>query len=457
MASALTGNKIKDSYQSLLKMGTNGSLDPTTLITISDGLGNDTPLQLAGDKLATNYLGNDVGLKLDFTNNLYQFGDNSGTTGKFSILELSSDPAEPNAAIVLNGNILRLYGNYGNVGLGYNAGMNNNDAVNYNYKFNSDWQIKNDDINNYPFFHNTLLNTFGNLTTTNKAMKYNFFANIQDPGFNIASDISLGDNEILSNAFVFGLNNYIGSNVLDTYIEDTNSTFPPTNVVVLNGSALEYNKRTNNVFSVNASEVITPDDTSGLVVLGGDYFYKDIQTYIPANHSFDAGFIPYGVTIQGNKALVKNSFTRIVSNSFEDNTTVNGKVQIEEKQLYRTIVDGTGFQSLLDDLAENRIYLQSNATYFVEIKIVSVSMAGIAVSSYGNWVRYLGATICVNSTGTLTLNEKDIYLGGEYANSSYSIDISNNNYFIINIQPNNASGDGAYVKADVKLNCITTN
>ena len=68
MASALTGNKIKDSYQALLKMGTNGSLDPTTLITISDGLGNDTPLQLAGDKLATNYLGDEKGLKLYFVN-----------------------------------------------------------------------------------------------------------------------------------------------------------------------------------------------------------------------------------------------------------------------------------------------------------------------------------------------------------------------------------------------------
>ena len=80
MSSALTGNQIKDSYQALLKMGTNGSLDPTTLITISDGLGNDTPLQLAGDQLATNYLGNPIGLNLDFSNYLYQFGDFSSVS-----------------------------------------------------------------------------------------------------------------------------------------------------------------------------------------------------------------------------------------------------------------------------------------------------------------------------------------------------------------------------------------
>jgi hypothetical protein len=53
MSSALTGNKIKDSYQALLKMGTNGSLDPVTPIVISDGLGNDTPLLLSGTEFKT--------------------------------------------------------------------------------------------------------------------------------------------------------------------------------------------------------------------------------------------------------------------------------------------------------------------------------------------------------------------------------------------------------------------
>lgn len=82
MSSALTGNKIKDSYQALLKIGTNGSLDPTTAIAISDGLGNDTPLQLAANKLLTNYGGNDVGLKLDFGNEEYSFGDFNGVNSQ---------------------------------------------------------------------------------------------------------------------------------------------------------------------------------------------------------------------------------------------------------------------------------------------------------------------------------------------------------------------------------------
>lgn len=80
MSSALTGNKIKDSYQALLKIGTNGSLDPTTPISISDGLGNDTPLQLAADKLLTNYGGDNIGLYLDFGNNVFSFGDFSSIT-----------------------------------------------------------------------------------------------------------------------------------------------------------------------------------------------------------------------------------------------------------------------------------------------------------------------------------------------------------------------------------------
>jgi hypothetical protein len=569
----LTGTEIKNTYQSLLKMGTNGSLDPVTPIAISDGLGNDTPLLLSGIEFKTQvvsaakpygfwadlssnshlaigdyaneyngtylyvsdinkviqannggsikglnldffnnnyrfgeingntaYLNIDInysslfgyeaaslessnkqvivnnglnqliytnndngtysgdrGFKLDFANNVFQFGDNTVTTGKFSILELSSDPAEPNAAIVLNENNLRLYGNYGNVGLGSNAGMNNNDAVNYNYKFNSDWKILNNDKNKEPFYYNTLLNTFGNLTTTNKAMKYNFFANIQDPSFNIPPFISLADNRILTNSFIFGLNNYINSNSLGICSEDSNSTFPPTNVVILNGSALEYSDKTNNVFSVNASLVSTPTDTSGLIVLGGDYFDANNQTYISANHSFDTNGIPYGIAIQGNKALVKNTFTRVVSNSFENGSTFHGKVQIEEKQVYKSIDDGTAFQSLLDSRGDNRIWLQSKASYFIELKIVSVSSSTVQASSSGNWVKYIGGLICVDASGVLTINEKEIVEYGQFSNMDYNIDISNNNYFIINIKPDTLSGDPCYVKADVKISCVTKN
>jgi hypothetical protein len=75
MSSALTGNKIKDSYQAVLKIGTNGSLDPTTPITISDGLGNDTPLQVSGNRFNTQYLASNIGLDLNFSGNAYTIGD----------------------------------------------------------------------------------------------------------------------------------------------------------------------------------------------------------------------------------------------------------------------------------------------------------------------------------------------------------------------------------------------
>lgn len=92
MSSALTGNKIKDSYQALLKIGTNGSLDPTTPITISDGLGNDTPLQLSADKLLTYYSGSNIGLNLDFTNNAYQLGEI--TTNSQFIIDANNNYAQ---------------------------------------------------------------------------------------------------------------------------------------------------------------------------------------------------------------------------------------------------------------------------------------------------------------------------------------------------------------------------
>ena len=131
MSSALTGNKIKDSYQALLKMGTNGSLDPVTPIVISDGLGNDTPLLLSGTEFKTQVVsaaklygfwadlssnshvavgdyagqyngtflyvsdfnnviqangGNVVnGLNLDFNTNVYQFGDFHNVTGFLNV------------------------------------------------------------------------------------------------------------------------------------------------------------------------------------------------------------------------------------------------------------------------------------------------------------------------------------------------------------------------------------
>lgn len=49
----LTGTQVKNTYQSLLKFSSNGSLDPYFSTVVSDGLGNDTPLMLSGAEFAT--------------------------------------------------------------------------------------------------------------------------------------------------------------------------------------------------------------------------------------------------------------------------------------------------------------------------------------------------------------------------------------------------------------------
>ena len=246
MASALTGNKIKDSYQALLKMGTNGSLDPATLITISDGLGNDTPLQLAGDKLATNYLGDEKGLKLDFVNNQYQFGDYNGINfyGQLIITNGASELAS-------NDNNLGLFGPSLNTVLGYFPGSINTNSPgenSNNYVFGSDWLIDNSN-GFYPFKYNTVLNCYNsNLETLEKSMKYNLFANIQDPGLTLRANVPLDDN--IANCFIFGLTDFLGNNSLQMWTDKQ----VPTNVIVLNGSALDYKSLSNNIFSVNASK-----------------------------------------------------------------------------------------------------------------------------------------------------------------------------------------------------------
>jgi hypothetical protein len=53
MGTALTGLEIKDTYESLIKVGDNGPLDGT-LQRLSDGLGNDLPLLVSTGSL-TNY------------------------------------------------------------------------------------------------------------------------------------------------------------------------------------------------------------------------------------------------------------------------------------------------------------------------------------------------------------------------------------------------------------------
>ncbi len=69
--STLTGTQIKDTYQSLLKLSSNGSLDPYFSTVISDGLGNNTALMLSGSSIDTQIPATSVpyGLSLQLFNN----------------------------------------------------------------------------------------------------------------------------------------------------------------------------------------------------------------------------------------------------------------------------------------------------------------------------------------------------------------------------------------------------
>jgi hypothetical protein len=73
--SALTGTQIKNTYQSLLKLINNGSLQTSTPIIVSDGLGNATPLQLSETRIMTQYSALNNGLSLDFIGNTFSIGD----------------------------------------------------------------------------------------------------------------------------------------------------------------------------------------------------------------------------------------------------------------------------------------------------------------------------------------------------------------------------------------------
>jgi len=73
--SALTGTQIKNTYQSLLKLINNGSLQTSTPIIVSDGLGNPTPLQLSETRISTQYSALNNGLSLDFIGNTFSIGD----------------------------------------------------------------------------------------------------------------------------------------------------------------------------------------------------------------------------------------------------------------------------------------------------------------------------------------------------------------------------------------------
>jgi hypothetical protein len=580
MSSALTGNKIKDSYQALLKMGTNGSLDPITPIVISDGLGNDTPILLSrtefktqvvstakfygfwadlssnshvavGDyagqyngtqlyvndyaRLIQTYGGANKGFKLDFANNLYLFGDynnavngvrldidvsnqniltkgNNGilkgislefsinnyrfgdydyadngtfigvddnnqqiTTynngggkgfsldfannqyrfGDFNGLAIGGDLIIIDGASELKSvdNYLGLYGPSLNTWLGYYPGsirLNNFSANSNNYVFGSDWQMENDDDVKYPFKYNTVLNCYNNnLDTSDIAMFYNLIANVQDPGFYVNHDINYLDSRSISNCFIFGLTDTIGSSTLNIRSQN----FNPTNVVILNGSDLYYGKNTSNVFSVNASSVsFDNENISGINILGGDFNWKD--SIYPANHRV-LGFDRYGINIQGRKALAQNSFTKVTSEWFRQYDTSQGQVQIEEKLLFQYYPDGSVYIPLFDTFENSNINLQPGSTYRVNAKILSTTGDG-DFNIDGNSSIDATWIVCLDNSGTITVSD---YCEGcsfnPHSATQYYLTDSSATTIQLYVKPEAFHNTECWVQAYVTLQCIT--
>ena len=496
MSSALTGNQIKDSYQALLKMGTNGSLDPITPIAISDGLGNDTPLLLSGIEFKTQvvsasknyglsldlssnshiYLGDysiqyngtslyvsdynqliqtyglgaqSIGLKLDFLNGNYLFGDFNSIYGYSTYLQVA--PVLKYLTLISSDNFLELDGNYNNVWLGNYVGQYNqgNAAVTGNYMFGTDWFIDNNDAINYLFQGNTILNCYNNnLDTETKYMMDNFFINISDPDFDITSNPSF-DNKI-SNCLIFGLTNFKSSNFLNIYSEKQTNT----NVVILNGTGIEFIGRTDTYFSVNASEIlIEQPDNSGINIIGGDFTKGgDLKT---ANHRFTKED-SYAINVQGRRAKPINSFSYVTAEYFPAGNTSQGQVQVEEKHLYSYYGDGSVTQFLKDWDNDERLWLQNNSTYRVTATIVSTTGSGDK-NETGNSTVEQTWMVCVDSNGNIDFTD---YCSGCEFNIGHSLSCELTsqtlNSISIAVVPDGTNGNACHVKGVIKLNCITT-
>ena len=440
----LTGTQIKNTYQSLLKINTNGSLDPSTAVTISDGLGNATPLQLSGNKLKTTNSGTERGMDLNFDTSNYRFGDYNGYA-TYTYIDITSVGTGPSITLYSSGTSLVLDGVQGNVLTSFMGSYNLNAGFNKNVITNCDWTIL-ATTPNYPFIKNTIINSNGAPTITSAAFLNNCFLN--NEVYPITSTPNYSSGESISNCLLFGLNNNVGVNSLNIYGQSS-----PTNVVILNGSNLFYVQKASNVFSVNASSVILDANASGINIIGGDYYDSTTSTYVTANHEF-SGFNLYGVTVQGNKARVVNKFSRVVANSFEYNTTALGQVQIEDIQLYYHFLDGSINSPLLNPQGESRVKLLSNSSYFFELKIVSVSNS--VTSSNGNYVEYIGGLICVDNLGNVTIDQNVIKQYGQHTSGNYSITSSVVNTVEFIVEPDSATGVECWVKADLKLNCVTS-
>ena len=389
--------------------------------------------------------GNDIGLKLDFANNYYEFGDSSSITGKVAFLALSSDPNESSAVIGISGNALNIR-EYGNI-FGGEAGMGFSDAIYENFGFTFDWKIDNNDISSFPFYKNTIINTFGGVETTEKAMNNNFFAN--NSQLSLFGTIDFLNNAVLSNCFVFGLTEMVDLNNLN--ILSRHAGTYNTNVVIFNGSGLKIAKGGNHIFSVNASGLDFQDDASGITVLGGDVYNESNGIYVTAQHSLSSN--KCGINFTGHHAKGTNNLSNVFGYYNVAFGTAVGQVQIEQKQLFANCPDGSSSYYLVDTFEDPKIYVENNTTYLLDLKIVSTNGNG-NIGSSGNWTYYVQFMICVDGSGNLSKTNQVINsLNFNPSNQEYKL-FTNVNEFYIEVKPDVANSVHCWVRAEIVLHKI---
>lgn len=450
MSSALTGNKIKDSYQALLKIGTNGSLDPTTPITISDGLGNDTPLQLASDKLLTNYSGNNIGLNLDFANSIFQFGDYTGSVNPTylhidvnnSIAKLQTIDRE--LKLMLNQNIAlgEFDGNYtiDNV----NGAVFNNTIIG-----NFNWGLTNSNPGAYPLFNNCFINDASGENTQSICLLDSIFIN-NDSVFDGGLNVDLNNNNQISSCFVFGSTRFFGDNLFKFFSPDANEL--RTNVIIFNTSNTDIGYESNNLFILNASGVYMKDQASCINIFGGDFFDYNGNTIVQAGHRLTSGKTT-SVNIYGQKALAKNNFSNVFGYYNESYGTAVGQVQIEQKQLFADCPDGSGWYDLVDTLENRQIFVENNTTYLIDAKFVSTNGDGNKTSS-GNWTLYKQYMICVDGSGNLSRASTNI--NGFFFNPPNQdvVDNPGTNEISFQVRPDTVNSVHCWVRAEIVLHKI---
>lgn len=447
MSSALTGNKIKDSYQAVLKIGTNGSLDPTNPITISDGLGNDTPLQLSGDKIVTT----GAGLQMDFTSNLFSFGD---YTGSVNPTYLHVDVNQSFAKVQTFNRELKVMLNQ-NIALGepdshYTIDNVNGAVFNNTIIGNFNWSLTNSSPGNYPLANNCFINDTSGEDTQSINLVDSIFIN-NDSLFENGLNVDHAIKQEISNCFVFGATSFFGNNKFSFYSVDY--TIFRTNVIIFNTSSTDIGTESNNLFILNASGVFIENQCSCINIFGGDFYDNGNATLVQAEHSLPIAKTT-SVNIYGQKALAINNFSNVFGYCNMSYGTTPGQVQIEQKQLFRYYSDPDANQLLYDTLDSATIIVPQGSNCLVEVKIVSY-IGENDFGTGGNWFIY--DTFMVSNDNLTNIMRISAVKNVTHHNTSqvnivYS---TTTNGFLIEVQPHIGGSAPCWVKAEVVLNKIS--